>query len=130
MTSTGGPAHTLLVVDDDPTIIQMLTVALGRAGYEVVGVESGAEALAYFREHRDSVHAVLTDIIMPGMGGEELLEKILDLNPRAKVVATSGAADPDTIARMSRAGLAGFLPKPYRPQELPALLERALGGVG
>src|SRR5947208_13247974 len=77
-------AHTILVVDDEPVVLSFLTGTLSRYGYRVVQAESGAQALRVCRDRGHNIDLILTDVVMPGLDGRELVDAIrgLGLNPR------------------------------------------------
>ena len=120
--STAGPI-TILAVDDEPVELQFITLVLGRAGYEVIGTASGLSALALL-EARSDVALVIADCRMPHMSGPELLGQIAVRWPNIKLIATSGAPEPDNLI-----GEATFLQKPYRPSVLTHHVDRRLNRV-
>ena len=96
---TNGPPHpnreqdmgtTILVVDDDRTIRTLMQVALERAGYCVLVAADGEEGLHVFRQHRDRIALLLTDVTMPRMNGFDLADHVLTSDSRIPVVFTSG----------------------------------------
>lgn len=116
----------VLVVDDDPSTIEMMEVVLGLAGHAVRSAASAAEALS--SAHQDQPCAVLLDVMLPGMSGLELLE-LMRRDPRMREVpvllfsAWAGAVDPwSAIA----AGASGYLSKPLDVETLVTEVERLL----
>jgi two-component system cell cycle sensor histidine kinase/response regulator CckA len=106
-------AHTskpILLVDDDPTILELVTTVLKLGGYDVVSASCGAHALDIAREDR-RLDLVLSDVVMPGMNGVQLCEKLKGLRPKLKCILMSGY-DMGLVA-MDRG--AHFLPKPFFP---------------
>jgi len=121
---------TVLVADDEAGVRQVAEAALTMAGYNVLLAEDGQEAIDVFREHADKIAAVLLDMTMPRMGGEEAFRELRAISPDVKVILSSGFNEQDAITRFVGKGLAGFLQKPYRPQELYERLRQVLGGEG
>ena len=80
---TAGP--TILVVDDDREVRNVVSAFLTAAGYKVVAAASGSEALAAFLQH-STIAVVLSDIVMPGMSGPELCDRLLRMQPKLKVL--------------------------------------------
>lgn len=110
----------LLVVDDEPSLLDLLQRYLGRLGYEVDVAETAEDALTKFESNPDEYALVFTDLSLPGMGGEELLERMRVLRPALPALVSSGYPfEPRTTAT-------GFLLKPYVPAMLAKELERLL----
>jgi len=121
----------LLLVDDDPDLLRLLTIRLKSNGYHVTAVESGQRALAAIAASRPDL--VLTDLRMEGMDGMALFHEIQAAYPGLPVVIlTAHGSIPDAVAAVKR-GVFGYLTKPYDPDELLQQIERALtlhGGAG
>jgi len=109
---------TVLVVDDEEDVRGVASGLLGRFGFEVVLANSGREALAHFREDPRKYCAVLLDLTMPEMGGADVYVEMRRLNPQVKVVLMSGFSKQDAFSRFQSNDLAGFLQKPFTPDEL------------
>jgi signal transduction histidine kinase/CheY-like chemotaxis protein len=109
---------TILVVDDEEIVRKIARNVLVSYGYSVVLAENGQIAIDRFPEIADRIAAVLLDMTMPVMGGEETLKKLQQIRPGVKVILTSGYNEVDAIRRFTGSGLAGFLQKPYTAQRL------------
>jgi CheY-like chemotaxis protein len=116
-----GNDETILLVEDDPAVLQMAASVLKARGYRVLEANSGPSALKLWDQHHKEVDLLLTDIVMPGMSGWEVINRLRRENPRLKAVATSGYA-PEQPRNLEVA----FLPKPYQPKILLRTLEKAL----
>jgi PAS domain S-box-containing protein len=114
--------HTVLVVDDEPAIRAYLRTALTMQGHEVVVAENGSSALASIERAEPSL--VLLDMTMPDLSGVEVLRRIRAAGRRVPVVFSSGYHD--AALELDPESFQGFLVKPYRLQELYAVLARAL----
>lgn len=110
--------ETIIVVEDETMVRKLASRVLRRLGYEVRAFANGKEALEALETMDDTVHLLLTDVIMPGLNGRVLSEKIRRLRPGIKVLFTSGYTD-DAIAYhgVVEQGIR-FLGKPYSPQSL------------
>jgi two-component system, cell cycle sensor histidine kinase and response regulator CckA len=108
-------AQNILVVDDDLMVLRFVTATLKRHGYHVHQATSGDEGLQYFSEHRDKLSMVLTDIVMPGMSGPQMVEHILALHPGMRVTFMTGTAADN---RVPQDGTRPMLLKPFTPQKL------------
>ncbi len=115
------PAHgteTILVVEDDAAVRRVATRVLRAAGYTVLTANNGMAALALLASQGGAVHLVLTDMVMPKMGGLELAARLKELRPDQKVLFTSGYTD-DTMRLGGRPDIAAqFIGKPYTGVEL------------
>jgi CheY-like chemotaxis protein len=119
------PSGVILVVDDEELIRNLARSVLERGGFEVLMAEDGEQALQTFRRHRGEVSVVLLDYTMPRMTGLQVMEALLKIEPGVRVVFSTGyAGDRDSESLMS-SGAAGFVPKPYRPQELLHAIRQA-----
>jgi CheY-like chemotaxis protein len=108
----------VLVVDDEPTIREITQLTLESFGFRVLTADGGAEALSLYAQHQAEIAIVLTDMMMPGMDGFEVIRHLLEINPLAKIIAASGLAAPDTVAKATSAGVSHFLQKPYTAEAL------------
>ena len=95
--------ETILLVEDEPAVRQLLPQALMRAGYKVHEARNGQEAIKVFDQHGDSVDLLLTDMRMPFMGGAELARQLRTRRPTLKLLCISG------LCRRRRAGVLGRL---------------------
>lgn len=111
---------TVLVVDDDPAISEILATALVDAGYEASAVSSGEAALRFFEDQ--PVDLVVTDIMMPVVSGYQLLERVRARDDGPPVILMSAGARPARTL-----GHAAFLAKPFDLEQLLAAIDRALG---
>jgi two-component system response regulator GlrR len=115
---------TLLLVDDDKSLLRLLTIRLEGEGYEVTAVEDGQSALRKLQN--DNYDVVLSDLRMPGLDGLSLFEEIMGIRKDIPVILmTAHGTIADAVAATQR-GVFGFLPKPVDHDELRALLQKAL----
>ena len=114
---------TVLIVEDEPTMREVLCQHLGRS-YSCHAVWSAEQGLALLRAGA-GVRVAVTDVRLPGMSGEEFLRAARAARPGLPVIVVTGR-DTDE-AKFMEAGAFGYLLKPFRLEELDALIERALG---
>jgi CheY-like chemotaxis protein len=106
--------HELIrVVDDEDIIRRTAKSVLEHYGYRVVLAANGKEGVDLFQVLTEKVSAVLLDMTMPFMNGEEALRHLKEINPAIKVILSSGYNEVEAIRRFSGKGLAGFIQKPY-----------------
>jgi two-component system, chemotaxis family, CheB/CheR fusion protein len=115
----------VLVIDDEHTIRQIAERVLTRQGVKVLTADNGRSGVQKFREHSREISAVVLDLQMPVMGGEEALALLHEINPNVPVVLSSGFDESEASRRFSVQKPAGFLQKPYTAERLL----RALGAV-
>jgi CheY-like chemotaxis protein len=115
---------TLLVVDDESRILSALRRSLRREGYEIVAVESAAEALRVLE--RRWVDAILTDQKMPGMSGMQLLAEAEKRRPEAVRMLITGWTEEIPHEDLERLGVRALITKPWDDAKLKATLRRAL----
>jgi PAS domain S-box-containing protein len=115
---------TILVVDDEPDVREVATKMLEWLGFRVLTAHDGLDAVEAFRVHADEIDAVLLDLAMPRMSGEEALDEIHRLRPNARVVLMTGHDAMQQQAQIREAALC--LRKPFNAQELGESLDRVL----
>ncbi len=125
-----GMGELVLLVDDEASVRSATERVLSAAGYQVLVAADGAEAVALFHLHRDTIALVLTDMMMPTMDGPALVAAIRKDAPELPIVGVSGLGEQLASSNLPRSGNAFFLQKPYPAAELLAVLRRALESRG
>ena len=108
----------VLVVDDEETIREVASSMLKDMGLKPLTAADGVEGIDIFRQHHQDISVVLLDMTMPRMGGEDAFTELCRIDPNVKVILSSGYNEQDATNRFAGKGLAGFLQKPYTPQQL------------
>lgn len=125
-----GGSERILVVEDDDAVRRMTREFLTINGYEVVEVASAAEAIRCMESQGDTIDLVLTDVVMPGMKGGELVERLAQHHVNLKVLYMSAYTEGDAINfGMLSPGMA-FIEKPFSPDELAGKIRAVLAGNG
>jgi DNA-binding NtrC family response regulator len=114
------------VVEDDPTLLPLVAGILSRSGYDVLTARGGEAAIGILTQHRDAIQLLLTDVLMPGVGGAELAEHAWERSPGLPVIFMSGYADPSSFPASVRERASGFLAKPFQWQALVTAVKNAL----
>jgi PAS domain S-box-containing protein len=122
-----GPAKTILLVEDERQIRELGQVILEELGYRTLVAADGEEALRVCRE-AGGVDLVITDMVMPRMGGKDLIEQLRQTDPNLKAVAISGYALTEDIQELRRDGIVDVLQKPFDEHTLARVIRRALEG--
>ena len=118
--------ETILVVDDEETIIDVTRELLESLGYHVLTAGSGPEALDVFQSQADGIELVILDMIMPGMGGAETFEELKKLRPNARVILSSGYSLNGQATGIMARGCQAFLQKPFLIADLSRLVRDVL----
>lgn len=119
-------AETVLVVEDEESVRRLLSQILRMRGYQVLEAADGEQALALFREGGAGIQLVLTDVIMPKMGGSELAARLLALRPDLPLVFMSGYPDAQFSGIDPRSAGRRFLRKPLMPDALASAIREVL----
>ena len=133
-------APTILVVDDEPSITKLCTTILQQACFSVLQADSSSEALKICTQHQGPIDLLLTDLVLPPQGfqlassanqfphvhGHELAVRALRIRKDLRVILMSGKIDQDLAGYGLRRGTVPYLPKPFEPQAVVALVHQTL----
>ena len=120
---------TIVIVEDQPDNLKLLTALLTLKGHQVVGLSNGDRLTEVLRMHQPPPSLVLLDIQLPGRDGYAVLEELKALPERSwKVVALTAHALPEDRTRASAAGFDGYITKPIDVRTFPTEVARYLGG--
>jgi CheY-like chemotaxis protein len=121
-----GQGETILVVDDEASILTVTSQTLQAFGYRVVTATDGAEALGLYAERRREIDLVLTDMRMPVLDGRAMIHALMRINPSIKIIGASGLDVDGGVAQIIGCGVKEFLVKPYTASVLLKALRAAL----
>jgi PAS domain S-box-containing protein len=124
-----GGDETILVVEDESTLREYLKVLLEEKGYSVLQASDGSEGVELFSKHQEQIALVISDLGMPKLDGLCLLRKMKEIQPKVKVILTSGLVDPEQRTEILLAGARDFLPKPYNGREVLLRVREILDSV-
>jgi PAS domain S-box-containing protein len=119
-------SETLLLVEDDTNLRSLVARVLMRCGYTVYVAAGGEQAVAIASDPEMVIDAVITDVVMPGMNGRELVEKLALLRPEMGALLMSGYTDDDVLRRGVLHGETTFLQKPFTPEQLAQKVREVL----
>jgi two-component system cell cycle sensor histidine kinase/response regulator CckA len=126
----GAGSETVLLVEDNPDVRRITARALRRAGYTVMEASEGREAIQILDRDSAGIDLVLTDVVMPVVGGREISEHVAARYPRIKIVFTSGYTDDAIVRQGVLSADVAFLQKPYTADSLLETVRRALNNRG
>jgi PAS domain S-box-containing protein len=113
-----GGTETILVIEDEEMLKDLVKVSLVSKGYTVLTAEDGMQGVEMYQSHQKEITVVLSDVGLPLLSGQDVFRKIREINPEAKVILASGFFDPETKSEMFKAGLKNFIQKPYMHDEV------------
>ncbi len=119
-------SETILVVEDEDGVRQIVCLSLQALGYRVLSAGSARAALEIATTHAGPIHVLLTDVVMPEVGGRALAEQLLKLRPQIRVLYMSGYTDDAVVRHGIEAATVAFLQKPFTPQSLANKLRELL----
>lgn len=122
----GEGSGTVLLVDDEEAVRTVTRRVLERAGFQVLLACDGVEGVEVFQAHADDITLVLLDMTMPRMSGDEAFREMRRIRADVPVVVSSGYNESEALGRFGDGGVAGFIQKPYRADELVAKLRSIL----
>ena len=117
---------TILVVDDEESVRTLAKRILEHRGFQVLLGADGRDGVSVFGQHAQEIRAVLLDLTMPHLNGEEVLRELRLLRPDVRVVLMSGYSEPEVTDLFAGKGLAGFVQKPFRADDILTMIRRAL----
>lgn len=121
--------QSILVVDDERMALALMERILSEAGFHVVTAQSGFECVDVLRRHPHGFDAVLLDLSLPFMDGEETFARLRQIRSDIPVVLCTGFIQQETLHRLMSAGLTGFLRKPIAPDEIVGIVRSTLESV-
>jgi PAS domain S-box-containing protein len=119
--------ETVLLVDDEETILEVSRALLEALGYRVYMADSGQAAMAVYKEKKDEIDLVILDMIMPGISGGETFDRLLGIDPGVKVLLASGYSIEGEAQKILDRGCSGFIQKPFHINSLSRILREVLG---
>ncbi len=128
-TRRDGPGHRsgmILVVDDEPYILDANKAMLDALGYDVLLANGGAAALDLFTQHQDRIDLLILDLAMPEMGGDVVYDRVKRLRPSVRVILSSGYGVEGLAESLLKKGCDGFLQKPYTMDQLATRIKAVL----
>ncbi len=121
-----GGTETILLVDDQDTIWDFMIEVLQTLGYTVILAENGLDAVEIYKENPKKIDLVILDMIMPKLGGHSTFYQIKAIDPKAKILLSSGYVSEQEVDDLLQQGAKGFVPKPHRINVIAEEIRRIL----
>ena len=121
--------ETILLVDDETSVRQLVRKILQMNGYTVLEASRGVDALQICQQHEGPIHLLLTDVLMPEMNGQNLAEQVTALRPHTRVLYMSGATDDALVALFDRTMSIALIQKPFTPDALARKVRGLLSDI-
>ena len=118
--------ETILLVEDEDGVRGLAFLVLQTHGYKVLAARDGKDAMRAVAKHQGPIELLVTDVVMPGMGGREVAEALQPRFPEMKVLYTSGYTDDAVVRHGILQAESAFLQKPYSPQSLAKKVRQVL----
>ncbi|MDY6853535.1 MAG: response regulator [Thermodesulfobacteriota bacterium] len=125
---TGTFKETILLVDDEEVIIEVVTEMLEEIGYTVLSANSGKEALKLLKNNKEKIDLIILDMIMPDMKGADVCDRIKGLEPNSKILLSSGYSIDAQATRVLERGCNGFIQKPFNMELISKKIREILSG--
>ncbi|MDZ7956929.1 MAG: response regulator [Aulosira sp. DedQUE10] len=116
----------ILIVDDEPAIQEITKTSLETHNYKTIIASDGIEAIAVYAKHMDQISLVLMDLMLPSLDGLTAIRTLKKINPKVKIIATSGLMSSNKLEAVANSGVTTFLPKPYTINELLLTLQKVM----
>jgi two-component system cell cycle sensor histidine kinase/response regulator CckA len=126
MNASSNGSETILLVEDEAGVRRLARQILERQGYRVLEASHGPHALEMAEQCAGRIHGLVTDVVMPGMGGRELAERLLEIRPDLRVLFMSGYTNDEIVRRGLADRSTAFIPKPFSPKAFVAAVRAAL----
>lgn len=125
------PSHgeTVLLVEDEPALLKMSKMMLQKIGYRVLGAGTPGEAIGLAKKHADEIHLLLTDVVMPGMNGKDLAERVHALCPNLQILFMSGYSVNMITSQGVLDESVNFIEKPFSMKDLGVKVAEVLSGI-
>jgi two-component system, cell cycle sensor histidine kinase and response regulator CckA len=121
-----GRNELIFVIDDEKDIRSFISEVLQSHGYRVMLAANGDEAVSMYKKHSQGIGLVILDMVMPGMGGEEVFVKMKEINPHILALLSTGYSQDGRVSKIISKGVKGFIQKPYDFNQLLAKLRQIL----
>lgn len=121
-----GGGESILLVDDEPTVLKVMSRSLEKFGYKVITAGDGEQGLAAYKHQKGEIKLIITDMVMPGMDGPNMVAAIRKIDPEAKIIATSGLSTSSSLESFQSLGISALLAKPCTSKAILQAIKNVL----
>ncbi len=126
MEKVSSSAANLLIVDDEEMLVELLRRIVVRLGYHAISALSVKEALEIYEAQKETIDLIITDLVMPDVGGKALALELLQKYPNVRILISTGFSAMDEIHELLELGVRGVVMKPYQADQLNSSIQAAL----
>ena len=120
------PKESILLVDDEESILDVCREILIALGYNIYIAHNGKEAIKIYSSNKDNIHLVMLDMIMPGLSGSETYDELKLINPEVKVLLSTGYSASDQAKKIMDSGCQALIQKPFRIADISKKIREVL----
>lgn len=121
-----GQGRTILIVDDEEMLVELVCRMVQRHGFETATATNAEEALTVYDQRADDIDLVITDLMMPGMDGRALAAELLHRDPALRILVSTGYSASSELSNVEELGIRGVVMKPYQSEQLLEMVDKAL----
>jgi signal transduction histidine kinase/CheY-like chemotaxis protein/HAMP domain-containing protein len=114
---------TILIADDEPFVRRIATEMLEMCGYNIILAEDGEETVNIYKQHKDEIKLIILDMVMPKKSGKEAFKEIIEFDPNAVVLLSSGFKQDERVENVLKSGAQAFIQKPYTLEKLSKMVD-------
>ena len=118
--------ETILIVDDEQVLLDLIEAILSRNGYKVLIAKDGLQAIEQYKTHQNEIVLIFSDVGMPNLNGYDMFMRLKEINPSIRVIIGSGYIDDNQKDELLKSGVKRFIPKPYNPPEMLKTIREVL----
>lgn len=121
-----GGNETILLIEDNREVLEFSKMGLSEYGYKIIGMNNPLKVIPFLKKEKPNIDLVISDVVMPGINGKDLIKKIKELYPEAKIIFTSGYTDDEVLNIKIKDKSVNFINKPYTIRELALIVREVL----
>jgi DNA-binding NtrC family response regulator len=125
---TVGGSETILLVDDEEIVSETSSEILMQVGYNVLTASCGRDAIELYRRRKDEIALIVLDLMMPEMGGIQCMRELVKINPKVKVIISSGMVSEKSEQEAIEMGAKRFVEKPHGMKKIRQVVRQVLDG--
>lgn len=129
MENVSGGTGTILIIEDEEWLRDLAVDTLGSSGYQILSARDGEEGIETFKANKDRISVVISDLGLPKLSGEEVIDSIKKIDQDVRIIVASGYIDLDVKTTLSKQGIRYFIQKPYMSNEMLRAVHNSISGI-